>query len=74
MHLLEEVLKRVQKVSTGTEFSIDDLFAGLEWKAIARSDRLLIGKLFLTYVNENPSLKVKALRKNSNNKQIYQKL
>ena len=38
-------------LTAGEKMSVRDLFKGYEWNRISRSDRLLLGTLFLNYVH-----------------------
>ena len=49
--LLERAIYEVDFIEAEEIFLIKDLFKGYEWKRIPRSDRLLLGTLFLNYVN-----------------------
>ena len=51
---------------------VKDLFKGYEWKRILRSDRLLLGTLFLNYVNTVSGV-IKTIEKTSSNQQQYKK-
>lgn len=49
--LLERAIYEIDFVEVEEIFLVKDLFKGYEWKRIPRSDRLLLGTLFLNYVN-----------------------
>ncbi|MDI9540906.1 MAG: single-stranded DNA-binding protein, partial [Bacillota bacterium] len=49
-----------------------DLFKGYVWNRIPRKDRLLLGTLFLNYVNKMEG-NIKAIEKTSSNQQRYKK-
>lgn len=49
--LLERAIYEVDFIEAEEIFLVKDLFKGYEWKRIPRSDRLLLGTLFLNYVN-----------------------
>ena len=51
-------------------FLVRDLFKGYEWNRISRSERLLLGTLFLNYVN-NTDGEIKAIEKTSSGQQKY---
>lgn len=70
--LLEDAIKETKKVVSGEKFLLKDLFKGYEWNRISRSERLLLGTLFLNYVNTN-KCNVAAIKKTSSGQQQYQK-
>ena len=47
-NLLENAVMETKKVLPGEEFLLRDLFKEYEWNRISRSDRLLLGTLFLS--------------------------
>ena len=49
--LLEKAVKETKNVFSGEKFLVKDLFKGYEWNRISRSERLLLGTLFLNYIN-----------------------
>lgn len=49
--LLEIALSEIPNVKPNEIFLLRDLFKGYEWNRISRSDRLLLGTLYLNYVN-----------------------
>lgn len=56
----------------GEVFLLKDLFKGYEWNRISRSDRLLLGTLFLNYIRTTKS-SVVAIEKTSSRQQMYKK-
>lgn len=70
--LLEMAMKEVDLNKSGETFLVKDLFKGYEWKRISRSDRLLLGTLFVNYVNIS-KCGLKAIEKTSSNQQLYKK-
>jgi len=48
--LLDRAKNELQYFKDGEIFLIRDLFKGYEWNRISRSDRLLLGTLFLPFV------------------------
>lgn len=71
--LLEEAKSEVSNLNSGEIFLVRDLFKGYEWNRISRSDRLLLGTLFLNYVKlEN--LLVVPIEKTSSGQQRYRKI
>ena len=71
--LLICAIKETELLSAGEIFLVRDLFKGYEWNRVSRSDRLLLGTLFLNYVNQN-ECKVKPLGKSSSGQQQYMKM
>ncbi len=65
--------KELESVPKGTEFLVKDLFKGYEWNLYQKNTRLLLGTLFLNYVqSEKPSVLI--LKKTSSNQQKYKKI
>lgn len=71
--LLETAVSETVHVLPGEVFFVRDLFKGYEWNRISRSDRLLLGTLFLNYVNTNQGL-ITPVEKASSGQQKYKKL
>lgn len=70
--LLDLVKSEIKKLNLGEVFLRRDLFKGYEWNRISRSNRLLLGTLFLNYVNTT-SYKVTVIEKTSSSQQKYKK-
>ncbi len=71
--LLLQAKKELKNVPSGTTFLVRDLFKGYEWNLYPRNIRLVLGTLFLNYVeSENTSILV--LEKTSSNQQKYKKV
>lgn len=70
--LLERALNETANLKSGEVFLIKDLFLGYEWNRISRSDRLLLGTLFLNYIKTHTS-NVDILEKTSSGQQRYAK-
>ncbi len=70
--LLERALNETANLKSGEIFLIKDLFLGYEWNRISRSDRLLLGTLFLNYIKTHTS-NVDILEKTSSGQQRYAK-
>ena len=68
--LLDNAIAELQNLEDGEYFLIRDLFRGYEWNRIPRSDRLLLGTLFLNHINTNPT-KITAVEKTSAGQQKY---
>ena len=71
--LLEQAISKIDFVEAGEIFLVKDLFKGYEWKRIPRSDRLLLGTLFLNYINVVSKVVV-SIEKTSSNQQQYKKV
>lgn len=71
--LLEQEISEIDFVETEEIFLVKDLFKGYEWKRIPRSDRLLLGTLFLNYVNVVSKVVI-PIEKTSSNQQQYKKI
>lgn len=70
--LLEIAKAEVKKLKTDEIFLLRDLFKGYEWNRISRSDRLLLGILFLNYIKSN-DISVVSIEKTSSGQQKYKK-
>jgi len=70
--LLEEAKVETSNLKEGEIFLARDLFKGYIWKRIELRDRLLLGTLFLNYVQVN-DIGVVAIEKTSSNQQKYMK-
>lgn len=68
--LLTAAIQETNNLETGEVFLVRDLFKGYEWNRISRSDRLLLGTLFLNYVNAN-ECGFTAIEKTSSGQQRY---
>lgn len=63
------------KLEPGEKFLLKDLFKDYEWNRILRKDRLLLGTLFLNYVNSKENVKgIITVEKASSNQQKYEKI
>jgi hypothetical protein len=49
--LLDIAKNEIANLDNGELFLLRDLFKDYEWNRISRSDRLLLGTLFLNYIN-----------------------
>lgn len=74
INILNEVKKRASKIEFGTQFSLDDLFTGIEWNSYEKSERLLVGKKFRVLVSKGEIQDVEISGKTSSNKQTYKKV
>lgn len=70
--LLEEAVSETENLNDGEVFLVKDLFKGYVWNRIPRKDRLLLGTLFLNWVNKTDG-NLKAIEKTSSNQQRYEK-
>jgi hypothetical protein len=68
--LLEIAIHEISNVNSGEIFLLRDLFKGYEWNRISRSDRLLLGTLFLNYINTTNN-EVTPIEKTSSGQQKY---
>lgn len=71
--LLDIARSELTKHLPGEVFLVRDLFKGYEWNRIARSDRLLLGTLFLNYIKTN-SIEIVSIEKTSSGQQRYQRI
>ena len=69
--LLCKAINESSSLIDGEVFLLRDLFKGYEWNRISRSNRILLGTLFLNKVNSEP-LEVRASIKSSSGQQKYQ--
>ncbi len=70
--LLEVAIKETEYLDEGEIFLVKNLFKGYVWNRIPRKDRLLLGTLFLNWVNKTDG-GIKAIEKTSSNQQQYKK-
>ncbi|AOT68301.1 single-stranded DNA-binding protein [Geosporobacter ferrireducens] len=68
--LLNIAIKETENLNQGEVFLVRDLFKGYEWNRISRSERLLLGTLFLNYVNTSRG-SIQAIEKTSSGQQKY---
>ena len=71
--LLLQAKKELKNVPSGTAFLVRDLFKGYEWNLYPKNIRLVLGTLFLNYV-ESEDTSVLVLEKTSSNQQKYKKV
>ena len=73
--LLQIAIEETINLESGEKFLLKDLFKGYEWNRILRKDRLLLGTLFLNFVNSKENDKhIKTVEKTSSNQQKYEKV
>lgn len=68
--LLEIAIKETENLMNDEIFLVKDLFKGYEWNRIPRNHRLLLGTLFLNYINKTNG-KIQAVEKTSSKQQKY---
>jgi len=70
--LLLKAIEETANLRKNETFIVKDLFKGYEWNRVTRSDRLLLGTLFLNYAN-NEQDSIIPIDKTSSGQQKYQK-
>lgn len=70
--LLEIAKSELINIKICEIFLVRDLFKGYEWNRISRSDRLLLGTLFLNYI-KNDDICIVPIEKTSSGQQRYKK-
>lgn len=70
--LLDHALNETINLKSGEVFLVKDLFRGYEWNRISRSERLLLGTLFLNHIKTHPD-SIEILGKTSSGQQKYAK-
>ncbi|SEU10327.1 protein of unknown function [Lacrimispora sphenoides] len=68
--LLDMVKRELANLKSGEIFLARDLFKGYEWNRVLRSDRLLLGTLFLNYIKSD-DLGIIPIEKTSSGQQRY---
>ena len=71
--LLDKAKAELSNLLSGEVFLLRDLFKGYEWNRISRSDRLLLGTLFLNYIRTTKN-GIDAIEKTSSGQQQYKKI
>lgn len=71
--LLEYATKEVLELNSGEHFLVRELFKGYLWNRIPRKDRLLLGTLFLNWIQQNSNI-AKPINKTSSGQQKYQRI
>lgn len=51
--LLAKAVAEIKQLEKGETFFVRDLFKGYKWNRIPRKTRIMLGTLFLNYVNSN---------------------
>ena len=67
-----ELLKKVEELNTGIEFTIKELF-GVDWR-MDRGIKLRLGRMFNEQVQNGVIKNVKLIRKDSSNTKHYKKI
>lgn len=70
--LLDIAVEETKRITSGEIFLVKDLFKGYEWNRIPRKDRLLLGTLFLNYVNKKNNV-ICPIEKTSSGQQKYKR-
>ncbi|MGB4407951.1 MAG: single-stranded DNA-binding protein [Sphaerochaeta sp.] len=70
--LLETALSEAKNLKEGESFLIKDLFKGYLWNRIPKGERLLLGSLFLSYVNMQ-DCQITVSHKGASGQQMYMK-
>lgn len=68
--LLALAIEETKNLHNDEIFIVRDLFKGYEWNRISVSDRLLLGTLFLNYVNTSGTY-LEPIEKTSSGQQKY---
>lgn len=63
--LIDQAKTELSSLFSGEVFLLRDLFKGYEWNRITRSDRLLLGILFLNCIKTDGDIGVKPIEKTS---------
>ncbi|MBD5637146.1 single-stranded DNA-binding protein [Clostridium botulinum] len=68
--LLEIAKSEIKDLKSGEIFLVRDQFKGYEWNRIPRSERLLLGTLFINFV-KNTDININIIEKTSYGQQKY---
>ncbi|MFV0341972.1 MAG: single-stranded DNA-binding protein [Anaerocolumna sp.] len=68
--LLDIAKAELASILSGEVFLVRDLFKGYEWNRISRSNRLLLGTLFLNYI-KTADIGIVPIEKTSSGQQRY---
>ena len=69
--LLNQAINEIKYLEVNEIFLLRDLFKGYEWNRISRSNRILLGTLFLNKISSE-NLEIAASIKTSSGQQKYQ--
>ncbi|MDR7855923.1 single-stranded DNA-binding protein [Tissierella sp.] len=70
--LLEIAKEELKNLNSEEIFLVRDLFKGYEWNRISRSNRLLLGTLFINYI-KSTDIGIVPIEKTSSGQQRYKK-
>lgn len=70
--LLEIAKEELKNLNSKEIFLVRDLFKGYEWNRISRSNRLLLGALFINYI-KSTDIGIVPIEKTSSGQQRYRK-
>jgi len=70
--LLEIAKEELKNIDSEEVFLVRDLFKGYEWNRISKSNRLLLGTLFLNYI-KSTDVGIIPIEKTSSGQQRYKK-
>ena len=70
--LLEIAKEELINLNSEEIFLVRDLFKGYEWNRISRSNRLLLGTLFINYI-KSTDIGIVPIEKTSSGQQRYKK-
>lgn len=70
--MLDVAVQETHKLNAGEIFLIRDLFKGYEWNRISRSNRLLLGTLFLNRIRSGDT-GIQVIEKTTSGQQRYKK-
>lgn len=70
--LLEIAKEELKNLNSEEIFLVRDLFKGYEWNRISRSNRLLLGTLFINYI-KSTDIGIIPIEKTSSGQQRYKK-
>lgn len=70
--LLEIAKEELKNLNSEEIFLVRDLFKGYEWNRIFRSNRLLLGTLFINYI-KSADIGIVPIEKTSSGQQRYKK-
>lgn len=68
--LLEIAIEELKNLDSEEIFLVRDLFKGYEWNRISRSNRLLLGTLFINYI-KSANIGIVPIEKTSSGQQRY---
>ena len=70
--LLEIAKEELKNLNSEEIFLVRDLFKGYEWNRISKSNRLLLGTLFINYI-KSTDIGIIPIEKTSSGQQRYKK-